>query len=131
MLSSSIFPRCHSSRTCAKPKRRRSAQAINPAILVEGVIGDIGTGSEIHEKSPDLSRGLTSPTEAKQFVESTGVDILAPAAGNMHGMLKSMVQGQTRKRLDIQRIAEIKNAAHVPLTLHGGSGTDDEDLRKG
>jgi fructose-bisphosphate aldolase class II len=105
-------------------------KAINPAILVEGEIGDIGTGSEIHEKAPDLSRGLTSPAEAKQFVESTGVDILAPAVGNMHGMLKSMVQGQPRKRLDIRRIAEIKNAAHVPLTLHGGSGTDDEDLRK-
>src|SRR5215468_1652538 len=105
-------------------------KAINPAILVEGEIGDIGTGSEIHEKAPDLSGGLTSPTEAKQFVESTGVDILAPAVGNMHGMLKSMVQGQTRKRLDIQRIAEIKNATGVPLTLHGGSGTDDEDLRK-
>ena len=80
--------------------------------------------------APDLSRGLTSPAEAKQFVESTGVDILAPAVGNMHGMLKSMVQGQTRKRLDIQRIAQIKSAARVPLTLHGGSGTDDEDLRK-
>jgi fructose-bisphosphate aldolase, class II len=105
-------------------------KTINPAILVEGEIGDIGTGSEIHEEAPDLSRGLTSPAEAKQFVESTAVDILAPAVGNMHGMLKSMVQGQTRKRLDIQRIAEIKNAAHVPLTLHGGSGTDDEDLRK-
>jgi fructose-bisphosphate aldolase, class II len=48
----------------------------------------------------------------------------------MHGMLKSMVQGQTRKRLDIQRIAQIKSAAQVPLTLHGGSGTDDEDLRE-
>jgi fructose-bisphosphate aldolase, class II len=57
-------------------------------------------------------------------------DILAPAVGNMHGMLKSTVQGQTRKRLDIQRIAQIKSAARVPLTLHGGSGTDDEDLRK-
>jgi len=105
-------------------------KTINSAILVEGEIGDIGTGSEIHEKAPDLSKGLTSPAEAKQFVESTGVDILAPAVGNMHGMLKSMVQGQTRKRLDIQRIAQIKGAARVPLTLHGGSGTDDDDLRK-
>ncbi|WP_407179917.1 class II fructose-bisphosphate aldolase [Bradyrhizobium sp. STM 3562] len=105
-------------------------KTINPAILVEGEIGDIGTGSEIHEEAPELSRGLTSPAEAKQFVESTGIDILAPAVGNMHGMLKSMVHGQTRKRLDIQRIAEIKEAAQVPLTLHGGSGTDDEDLRK-
>ena len=105
-------------------------KTINSAILVEGEIGDIGTGSEIHEEAPDLSRGLTSPAEAKQFVEATGVDILAPAVGNMHGMLKSMVQGHTRKRLDIQRIVQIKSAAQVPLTLHGGSGTDDQDLQK-
>jgi fructose-bisphosphate aldolase class II len=105
-------------------------KAINPEILVEGEIGDIGTGSEIHETAPDLQKGLTSPEQAKEFVEATGIDILAPAVGNMHGMLKSMVQGQTRKRLDIGRIAEIKSAVQIPLTLHGGSGTDDEDLRK-
>jgi fructose-bisphosphate aldolase, class II len=105
-------------------------KSINPAILVEGEIGDIGTGSEIHEEAPDLAKGLTTPVEAKQYVESTGIDILAPAVGNMHGMLKSMVQGETRKRLDIARIAQIKSAARVLLTLHGGSGTDDEDLRK-
>ena len=105
-------------------------KAINPEILVEGEIGDIGTGSEIHETAPDLSKGLTSPAQAKEFVQSTGIDILAPAVGNMHGMLKSMVQGQARKRLDIERIAQIKSAVQIPLTLHGGSGTDDEDLRK-
>jgi len=105
-------------------------KAINPSMLVEGEIGDIGTGPEIHETSPDLSKGLSTPEEAKQFVESTGVDILAPAVGNMHGMLRSMVQGETKKRLDIERIAGIKRATRVFLTLHGGSGTDDEDLRK-
>lgn len=103
-------------------------KAINPAILVEGEIGDIGTGSEIHETSPDLSNGLSSPEEAKQFVESTGIDVLAPAVGNMHGMIKSMVTGQTKKRLQIERIAAIKRATGVFLTLHGGSGTDDKDL---
>jgi fructose-bisphosphate aldolase class II len=108
----------------------QALKAINPAILVEGEIGDIGTGSEIHETAPDLSRGLSSPAEAKEFVEATEVDILAPAVGNMHGMLKSMVQGQTRKRLDIERIAQIKRATQAPLTLHGGSGTEDGDLRK-
>jgi fructose-bisphosphate aldolase, class II len=105
-------------------------KTINPSMLVEGEIGDIGTGSEIHEQSPDLSKGLSTPEEAKQFVESTGVDILAPAVGNMHGMLRSMVRGETKKRLDIERIASIKRAVRVFLTLHGGSGTDDEDLRK-
>src|SRR5262245_1653004 len=108
----------------------KTLKAINPTILVEGEIGDIGTGSEIHEKAVDLSTGLTTPDDAKRFVESTGVDIFAPAVGNMHGMLKSMVTGETRKRLDIARIAQIKNATEVPLTLHGGSGTNDEDLHK-
>ena len=105
-------------------------KAINPSMLVEGEIGDIGTGSEIHESSPGLSKGLSTPDEAKQFVESTGVDILAPAVGNMHGMLRSMVQGETKKHLDVERIAGIKRAAQTFLTLHGASGTDDEDLRK-
>jgi fructose-bisphosphate aldolase class II len=41
-----------------------------------------------------------------------------------------MVQGSTRKRLDLTRIREIKSASGSWLTLHGGSGTDDEDLRK-
>jgi fructose-bisphosphate aldolase, class II len=103
---------------------------INLNLVVEGEIGDIGTGSEIHEAAPDLSKGLTNPADAKQYVDSTGIDILAPAVGNMHGMLESMVAGKTKKRLDIARIGQIKDAAQVLLTLHGGSGTDDEDLRK-
>jgi fructose-bisphosphate aldolase, class II len=106
-------------------------KAIHPSMLVEGEIGDIGSGSEIHESAPDLSKGLSTPEQAKQFVENTGVDILAPAVGNMHGMLKSMVDGETKKHLDIERITAIKQAAQVFLTLHGGSGTENEDFRKG
>jgi fructose-bisphosphate aldolase, class II len=105
-------------------------KTIHPSMLVEGEIGDIGSGSEIHETMPDPSKGLTTPEEARQFVEETGIDILAPAVGNMHGMSKSMVQGGSKKRLDIERIAAIKKAAGVPLTLHGGSGTGDDDFRR-
>jgi fructose-bisphosphate aldolase class II len=104
-------------------------KGINPAVLVEGEIGDIGTGSEIHAHAPDLSRGLTTAEDARRFALSTGIDILAPAVGNMHGMLESMVHGDTKKRLDIERIEHIKAAARVFLTLHGGSGTNDDDLR--
>jgi fructose-bisphosphate aldolase class II len=105
-------------------------KAINPEILIEGEIGDIGTGSEIHDVAPDLSKGLTTPEEAKQYVDATGVDILAPAVGNMHGMIQSMVQGKTQKRLDLARITQIKSATGVLITLHGASGTNDEDLRQ-
>jgi fructose-bisphosphate aldolase class II len=104
-------------------------KSINPAILVEGEIGNIGTGSEIHESVPDQSKNLSTPEEAKQFVESTGVDILAPAVGNTHGMLQTMVQGSVKNRLDLIRIREIKRASGSLLTLHGGSGTEDHDLQ--
>lgn len=106
-------------------------KSIHPSILVEGEIGDIGTGSEIHDTMPDPSRkGLTTPEQARQFVEETGIDILAPAVGSMHGMSRSMIQGQSKQHLDIERIAAIKKATGVPLTLHGGSGTDDDDFRR-
>src|SRR5215469_5170707 len=106
----------------------QAIKAINPAILAEGEIGDIGTGSEIKETAQGGK--LSTPEEARQFVEATGIDNLAPAVGNMHGMLKSMVQGKAKKHLDVERIAQIKKAAGVFLTLHGGSGTDDEHFCK-
>ena len=49
-------------------------KGINPSILIEREIGDIGTGSNIHEVAPDLSKGMTTPDQAEQFVEATGVD---------------------------------------------------------
>ena len=107
----------------------QAIKAINPGILAEGEIGDIGTGSEIKETAQGDHK-LSTPEEARQFVEATGIDNLAPAVGNMHGMLKSMVQGKAKKHLDVERIAQIKKAAGVFLTLHGGSGTDDEHFRK-
>jgi fructose-bisphosphate aldolase class II len=115
----------------AQTKRAVEAiKSINPAILVEGEVGWIGASSEILEKAPEGVGVLTTPEEAKQFVDATHVDVLAPAVGNMHGLLKSMVQGETEKRLNIQRIAEIKAAAGIFMTLHGGSGTRDEDFQQ-
>jgi fructose-bisphosphate aldolase class II len=79
---------------------------------------------------PESSRLLTTTEDAKRFVEATQIDVLAPAVGNMHGLLKSMISGEVRKRLDIDRIREIATATAVPLTLHGGSGTDDGDFQR-
>ena len=82
------------------------------------------------EKVPDGAGILTTPEEAKHFVAAAGVDILAPAVGNMHGLFQTMVTGAVKKRLDIERIAAIRDAASVFMTLHGGSGTDDDDFKK-
>jgi fructose-bisphosphate aldolase, class II len=107
-----------------------AVKSINPSVVVEGEVGYIGTSSEILEKAPEGSGSLTTPDEASGFVKATGVDVLAPAVGNMHGLLQSMVRGEKQKRLDIERIREIKAATGSFLTLHGGSGTNDEDFKK-
>ena len=107
-------------------------RSINPNIVIEGEIGYIGSSSEILTDVPEgaslAPASLTTPEEAAQFVKETGIDVLAPAVGNMHGLLASMARGETFKRLDIERIRAIKNAVNIPLTLHGGSGTADEDF---
>jgi fructose-bisphosphate aldolase, class II len=111
---------------------RRAVEAvksIRPEMLVEGEVGYVGSGSEIHEKRPENIR-LTDPQEAREFVAATRVDLLSPSVGTTHGMLPSMIRGTEKKRLDINLIAAIKESAGLPLTLHGGSGTDDDDFRK-
>jgi len=105
-------------------------KSINPSIMVEGEIGYIGSSSTILEQAPEGANALTTPEEAKQFADATGIDVLAPAVGNMHGLLRSMVRGEVEKRLDIQRIKPIKEATGRLMTLHGGSGTNDEDFQR-
>lgn len=104
-------------------------KTINPSILIEGEIGEIGTGSEIHEEALQGLR-LTTAEEAREFAAATGIDILAPAVGNTHGLSRSMIRGEAQKRLDIDRIAEIGKATGLFMTLHGASGTNDEDLSR-
>jgi ketose-bisphosphate aldolase len=105
-------------------------RAINPQIVIEGEIGYIGSSSEIVDVRPEASLTMSTPEEAIKFVQETGIDVLAPAVGNMHGLLKSMIDGSgAHKQLDIQRIADIKAAIATVggkfMTLHGGSGTGD------
>jgi fructose-bisphosphate aldolase, class II len=101
----------------------------NPDILIEAEIGYIGESSKILNELPDGAgvEGVSLPTaeQAKYFVDETGVDLLAPAVGNIHGMLR----GSLNPKLDIERIKEIKEAVGVPLVLHGGSGISDDDFK--
>ena len=106
-----------------------AVKAINGAVLVEGEVGYIGSGSELHDKRPENIH-MTEPTDARSFVAETRVDLLSPSVGTTHGMIPSMVRGAEHKRLDIPRIAATKDAVQILLTLHGGSGTDVEDFRK-
>lgn len=104
------------------------ARAKNPACLVEAEIGFIGKSSNMLDAIPEgvgTEEFLTKPEEAKAFVDATGVDLLAPAVGNLHGMLKNM----PNPRLDIPRIQAVAETTGLPLVLHGGSGTSVEDFQ--
>lgn len=106
----------------------QNLKTINPNVLVEGEMGYIGSSSEVWGKIPEgvaiSEEMLTKPEDAARFVSETGVDILAPAVGNIHGMFRDA----PNPRLNIERIKEIKKATGVPLVLHGGSGIEDEDF---
>jgi len=104
------------------------ARSVNPNVLVEAELGNIGKSSSVMDEIPEGvatdETFLTSVEDAVRFVETTGVDLLAPAVGNMHGMLKD---GHNPK-INIERVKAIREATGVPLVLHGGSGISDSDF---
>jgi len=105
------------------------AKSVNPDIIVESELGFIGSSSKVLDGIPEgvkiTEEFLTKPEDAKRFVAETGVDMLAPAVGNIHGMLK----GGKDPALNIQRIKEIKEAVKIPMVLHGASGNSPEDIK--
>lgn len=102
------------------------ARASGRDVPVEGEMGYIGTSSKMLDELPAgvSLEHLTTAEDAKRFVEETGVDFFSPSVGNIHGILKHA----KNPRLNIARIREIREAAGVPLVLHGGSGISDEDF---
>ena len=94
-------------------------------ILVEGELGSIGKSSKLLETLPDgvSEETQTNPDEAAKFVRETGIDLLAPSVGNIHGMIKT-----GNPKLNIERIRAIRAVLAVPLVLHGGSGITDAEF---
>ena len=86
---------------------------------VEAEIGCVG-GSE--DGSKDIAINCTDPKQAKLFYESTGVDALAIAIGNAHGLYKDT----PKLRFDI--LCEVAKMLPVPLVLHGGTGISPDDF---
>jgi fructose-bisphosphate aldolase, class II len=102
------------------------ARAAGRDVLVEGELGYIGQSSAQLDALPSgvTEDNLTTPVDAKAFVEATGVDCFAPAVGNIHGMLKFAAE----PRLHPERVRAIADAVGIPLVLHGASGNTDEDV---
>jgi fructose-bisphosphate aldolase class II len=106
----------------------RYARKQKREISVEGELGALATDSStvLKGKVKIDPASFTSPELALEFVHKTGIDRLAPAVGNYHGM------SQTKKNLDIGLIKELraKLRKNVALVLHGGSGSGEAAFRK-
>lgn len=90
-------------------------------ISVEAELGHVGQSEDY---SSDGSDHFTKPEEAKKFVEETGIDCLAVAIGTAHGRYHGT------PHIDFDLLKQITDVVDIPLVLHGGSGTGDENLRK-
>ncbi|KKS30975.1 hypothetical protein A2380_04070 [candidate division WWE3 bacterium RIFOXYB1_FULL_43_24] len=103
-------------------------EAHKKGVIVEGEIDHIEGSSTDHTKEdtkmyskPEL---FTDPREAKEFVEKTGIDVFASFIGNLHGIYADVIH------LNLDKLKEITAALpHTYLSLHGGSGVYDDDVR--
>ena len=88
---------------------------------VEAELGHVGDAQHYDR---DRNAGLTDPQQASEYVEQTQVDFLAVAIGTAHGAYRGT------PKLDFDRLRELRDAVDIPLVLHGGSGSGDDNLCK-
>ena len=102
-------------------------------VTVEAELGHIFSSDMGLSESPKEAETLesfdsaedvyTDPATAKDFVERTGVDVLAIAFGTTHGIYTK------KPKLDLERITKIKEAIDIPFVMHGGSGLSKEEFQ--
>ena len=97
----------------------RIAHAVG--VGVEAELGHVGIATNYEV---DGTSGFTVPAEAVEYVERTGVDALAVAIGTAHGVYKGV------PKLQFELLRELREKVPVPLVLHGGSGTGEENLKR-
>ncbi len=106
--------------------RPEASEKSKVEVSVEGELGYLRGESKIQqEKIAVRPEDYTDPEQAREFVERTGVDRLAIAVGNIHGI------SLDEPALDIERIRAIRNAVPDPcvLVLHAGSGIPDGEIK--
>lgn len=91
-------------------------------VSVEAELGRLG-GVEDGISVDAKDARYTSPEQAEEFVDCTGIDSLAVAIGTAHGLY------QGTPELDFIRLEQIRDRVSVPLVLHGASGLPDHDIQ--
>lgn len=102
--------------------RQVVAEAHAAGAWVEGELAGYA-GDEDRSVTASWPAPTTDPALAARFVERTGVDALAVAIGNVHGMAAAPA------RLDLELLDRIRAGVDLPLVLHGASGLPDAEVR--
>jgi ketose-bisphosphate aldolase len=106
--------------------RRRTREVVSLAhasnVSVEAELGHVTQA----EGSDDTQYHFTDPEQSREFALETGIDALAVAIGNVHG-LRSF---SGAVKLDFDLLSSIRQKCPVPLVLHGGSGVQHSELLK-
>ena len=84
------------------------------------IAGKEGEGAEQHPGETEF----TLPSEAKAYVEKTGVDFLAVSIGTVQGRMNG------RAKLDYARLKQLNQTVNIPLGIHGGSGLNEDQFHK-
>lgn len=103
------------------------AKRKNPSISVEGELGYLRGSSKLQKEIIEIRpEDMVDVAEAEKYVAETGIDRLAPAIGNIHGIAAN------KPNLDFERIHSLREKlpARVAIVLHGGSGIADDDIKK-
>lgn len=92
-------------------------------VTVEAELGHVGANDT--SESDNLTESIyTEVKDVIKFVDETGVDSLAVSIGTAHGVYKG------EPKLSFDRLEEIQEMSDIPLVLHGGSSTGDENLNR-
>jgi fructose-bisphosphate aldolase, class II len=90
-------------------------------IPVEAELGKVLQSTD-NVSEDDVKAAMTDPSQAQEFVERSHCDSLAIACGSVHAM------ESTEAELDIERVAAVRDAVHIPLVLHGSSGVKADSI---
>lgn len=96
------------------------AAAKKTGAMVEAEPHYFAGSSNVHSEKIDydeIRKTFSTPEGAKAFVDATSIDTFAAAVGNLHG------QYPVPKKLNLELLAQIRQAIDCNISLHGGSGT--------
>ncbi|NMA42039.1 MAG: class II fructose-bisphosphate aldolase [Oligosphaeraceae bacterium] len=77
-------------------------------------------------------KGFTAPEDTARFVKESACSWLSVAVGNIHGAISAAgkQKDKPQARIDINHLKRLKDAANIPLVLHGGTGIPKEYIQK-